>query len=223
MDDRIRKLQEATNTDFPYYEYERDLFIDEATIAFCKTDIEPYCDYPKSLKAMGMGIGRLAHKDNRKAGESKNHLSYKIDLLGWVGIVSYNKGKRNHWEALGKMFVPALIDICIPPNEKNSPKKSTIYVCTQSSMYIEIALENRKDRIKLKEINGQKSGGTYEYLLKEEVGIEVKKRLWIELGEETIKDIIMERELYDIKEKDFLKNSSEEHPSEPYSQNLRLL
>ena len=222
MDDRIRKLQEATNTDFPYYEYERDLFIDEATIPFCKTDIKPYCDYPKSLKAMGMGIGRLAHKDNRKAGESKDHLSYKMDLLGWIGIVSYNKGRRNHWEVLGKMFMPALIDICTLSNRKHSPKKGTIYVCTQSSMYVEMTLENRKDRIKLKEINGQNSG-TYEYLLKEEVGIEVKKRLWIELDEGTIKYIIRERELYDIKEKDFLKNSSEEHPSELYSQKPRLI
>ena len=203
LNDRIARLEEKTGMAFPSHLFYNSLFIDEASIGFSKTHIEEFTHYPNCLKAIGIGIGKLVVKDERNEDGSNQELSYGIDLLEWEGVISYEKGKKPHWDILTKMFIPHMQRII-----DEHRKKPDVYICTQSKYYVDKNYVSKRvtDFI---EINGAKNDGTYEQELKEWTGKEVKMRLWANLDEDTINSIMDKKRkpidrLFSIRDNDFL-------------------
>jgi hypothetical protein len=155
------------------------------------------------MKGMGMGIGRITSTRN---GDEHKSVTFSMLLLGWNAIISHNSGRGEHWDLLGDRIASSLAEVCDRLNYHKIP----VYVCTQSKFYISKFLKNN-NKIDLREING-KQRSTYEYVLKEEVGREVKKKLWIDrdeetvrrlINEETIRRIVVDKKIYNIKERRF--------------------
>ena len=203
LNDKIAMLEKKTDMEFPSHLFYNSLFIDEASIGFSKTQIDGFTHYPNCLKAIGMGIGKLVVKDERNEDDSNQDLSYGIDLLEWEGIVSYEKGKKPHWNVLTKMFIPHMQSII-----DGQRKKPDVYICTQSKYYVDKNYVGERTTNFI-ELNGANNEGTYEQELKEWTGKEVKMRLWANLDEDTINSIMDKKNkpidrLFSIRDNDFL-------------------
>lgn len=215
LGERIARIAEDKGEPFRIEQYERMLFIDEATLSYSKTELWPYEDFDERLKGMGIGIGML--RTFEKHDSSGNHRpGYRMRLMHHDAIVSYNKGKTDHWQLLSGMMVDPINEACREAYRGHGRVEA--YVCTQSNMFLQDYAEMFDRKLGFIEINGTpgiKKNHRYEYLFKEEVGRLVKRKLWLDknplvvsaLYNEKMGGIISGSKVWNIKE-ELLKNTA---------------
>ena len=217
---RIKQTEKETDKEFCCGNYENTLFIDESYIDFSGMKHTPYIDnenktfyesminsyrsYPKSLKAVGIGIGKVVNDNSIEYVESDG-FGCMLDMLFCDGFVSYNflksnkHEKHNQWKIVGDMAATSLIRI-LKGYQKGNPLD--VHVCSQSMRYVAKSLGKKTRRIKLNEINGGSElnlRNTFEYALKKEVGIHTQRRLWIDLDKRIRERMVNDKEIYSIR------------------------